>query len=189
MTINLKKGFTLIEFVVIMSIFGIVASIALFNFSGFSSNISLTNLTHDVALVIRDAQVRGISNRSTSDPETPIRRGVYFEYDTITSDYSNQIVVFDDDNSNAEYDSPDELIDTITIQSSDRIDDIETNNPNTCGDDNEEHLHILFQRPDPNPVIYCGNNIADFASIVISSADGSRQKFIDVQITGQISVR
>ncbi|MBP6925793.1 MAG: type II secretion system protein, partial [Candidatus Pacebacteria bacterium] len=37
-------GFTLIEFIVIISIFAIVASIALFNFSGFNSNISLSNL-------------------------------------------------------------------------------------------------------------------------------------------------
>lgn len=56
-----NKGFTLIEFVVIISIFAIMAGVALVNFSGFRTNIGLNNLAHDIALTIRQAQVFGWS--------------------------------------------------------------------------------------------------------------------------------
>lgn len=58
------KGFTLIEFIVIISIFAIMASIALLNFNGFRSNISLSNLANDIGLTIRQAQVFGWANQS-----------------------------------------------------------------------------------------------------------------------------
>ena len=47
------KGFTLIEFVVIISIFAIMAGIALVNFAGFRSNVGSSTLAHDIALTIR----------------------------------------------------------------------------------------------------------------------------------------
>ena len=187
-----QKGFTLIEFVVIMSIFGIVASIALFNFSGFSSNISLTNLTHDVALVVRDSQVYGISNANINnnlDPENPIKRGVYFKY-AGSDGFVNQIVVFDDINDNTEFGGSSELVDVVTVQSSDRISAIEVGTVTSTTPCTEpEGVRILFQRPDPNPFIYCGNGPKPFASIVLSSPDNSQQKYVDVHSTGQISVR
>jgi prepilin-type N-terminal cleavage/methylation domain-containing protein len=186
-----QKGFTLIEFVVIMSIFGIVASIALFNFSGFSTNISLTNLTHDVALVIRDAQVYGISNANINnniDPEDPIKRGVYFK-NSGNPGFSNEIVVFDDIDRNTRFNGS-ELVDTVTVQSSDRISAIlkDASNPSSSCPD-PEGVRILFQRPDPNPAIYCGNDSWSFAAIVLSKPDNSQQKYVDVYSTGQISVR
>jgi prepilin-type N-terminal cleavage/methylation domain-containing protein len=60
----LHKGFTLIEFVVIISIFAIMAGVALVNFSGFRSNVGLNNLAHDIALTIRQAQVFGWSTKT-----------------------------------------------------------------------------------------------------------------------------
>ena len=187
-----EKGFTLIEFVVIMSIFGIMASISLFNFSGFSSNISLSNLTHDVALVIRQAQVSGISNSSLdNDPEKPTLRGIYMPYDLPVNDgrFLSEIFVFDDfvvgGTSETNFDTIEE-IDTITIKSSDYISKIEYGTPlAACVAD----FRILFKRPDPNPLVYCGgSNQESSAKIYVTSSDGSRTRSIDVFSTGQISV-
>lgn len=86
------KGFTLIEFIVIISIFAIMAAVALFNFNGFRSNVSLNNLAHDIGLTIRQAQVFGWSNKSdgtgngialsgsTAEDGNPLRyaEGVFF---------------------------------------------------------------------------------------------------------------
>ncbi len=90
------KGFTLIEFIVILSIFAIMAGVALINFNSFRSNVGLNNIAHDIALTVRQAQVFGWASQSDNknpnnpgviqlDPITknPIRfaDGVYFKYD------------------------------------------------------------------------------------------------------------
>ncbi len=194
--IETQKGFTLIEFIVIISIFAIVASISFFSFSGFSSNISLSNLTHDIALVIREAQVGAISNLSgNNDPEDPIRRGVYFTYDnTLTPErFTDDMVIFDDYISGGDtfFDDPQEEVDTVIVQSSDYISAIDTGttSSNAIGCTEPTGVRILFQRPNPNPSIYCGNGIAEtFARIHISSSDGLQTRSIEIYPTGQISV-
>ncbi len=174
-----------------MSIFGIMASISLFNFSGFSSNISLSNLTHDVALVLREAQLGGISGLSidSNNIESPIRRGVYFEYDTSTGEFSDQIVIFDDfitgNNNTNKYNAPDEEFDTITVQSSDTISAIKYSDPVI---DCNDQFRILFQRPDPNPIVFCGSDSASTAEIFLTSSDGLKTRSISIYPTGQINV-
>lgn len=183
-----QQGFTLVEFVVIISIFAIIAAISLFNFSGFNSNISLSNLTHDIALVIRDAQVSGISGQSTNDPENPIPRGVYFEYN---SGFSSDIIIFDDFDEDELYQSNTEEVDTITIQTADTIASIETGtssaNANSCT--NGGGVRIFFKRPDPNPIVYCGNGSpVSFARINVVASDGSDTRSIEIYPTGQINI-
>jgi prepilin-type N-terminal cleavage/methylation domain-containing protein len=95
------QGFTLIEFIVIISIFAVMASVALFNFNGFRSNVGLNNLAHDIGLTIRQAQVFGWVTQSASssgaialdsiDPLTgnPVRfaDGVYFDSTTLGTEF------------------------------------------------------------------------------------------------------
>lgn len=57
-----QQGFTVIEFIVIMSIFAAIAAVALFNFRDFSDVTSLNNLAFDVALEIKRAQTIGSSS-------------------------------------------------------------------------------------------------------------------------------
>ncbi len=61
---HLSKGFTFIELMVVIAIFGIIAGIVLFNYSGFQSNITLDNLSHDIALQINQAQKIAISGQT-----------------------------------------------------------------------------------------------------------------------------
>jgi prepilin-type N-terminal cleavage/methylation domain-containing protein len=135
----MKKGFTLIEFIVIISIFAIMASVALFNFSGFRSNVSLNNLAHDIGLVIRQAQVFGWANQSDSlsgnsgvvidGADTlsgnPVRfsDGVYFDLSTPTT--AKQIILYKKNSSTG---SPyfidatqDTVIDTINVSGPNKI--------------------------------------------------------------------
>ncbi len=181
-------GFTLIEFIVIISIFAIVASIALFNFSGFNSNISLSNLTHDVALAVRSAQVYGISSVGDSnDIEDPIAHGVYFKFINPTSGFDNEIVVFNDFDENTMFNT-NEDVDIMRIQSLDYISEIQVGSPpSACTD--ASGVRILFTRPDPNPVIYCGIQSSGHAIIEVSSSDNAQQKYITIEPTGQISVQ
>jgi prepilin-type N-terminal cleavage/methylation domain-containing protein len=56
-----KRGFTLVELLVTISIFVILTGIVLFNQTKFNSTILLTNLAYDTALTVRQAQTYGIN--------------------------------------------------------------------------------------------------------------------------------
>lgn len=53
---NKTKGFSLLELLVVISIFTIITTIALFNQGQLNSNVLLTNLAYDVALTVREVQ-------------------------------------------------------------------------------------------------------------------------------------
>ncbi len=56
-----QKGFSLVEFIVILSIFAIMTAVSLFNYNQHQSTLEQSNLAQEVALTIRQAQVYGIS--------------------------------------------------------------------------------------------------------------------------------
>ena len=59
---QLHKGFSLVELIVILSLFAIMASIVTFDFSQYQKNIERVNLATDIALSFRQMQVYGISS-------------------------------------------------------------------------------------------------------------------------------
>lgn len=61
--VRTKGGYTFMELVVVISIFSIISSVILFNFSDFSTNISIQNTTADIALVVKEAQSDAIAGR------------------------------------------------------------------------------------------------------------------------------
>ncbi len=185
-------GFSLIEFVVIISIFAIMAGVGLFNFRGFQTDVSLTNLAHDIALTIKRAQSEGTSG--ISDPNssqlTPIPRGVAFTYNQSGSVFDPEFVIFDEIGGNTSgFDqSSDSVVDTIRIQSEDYILGIATNaDPSINGT-----FSILFQRPFPEVQGFYDNGLplgsAEYAAIVVSNQDQSRKKMIKISRVGEISV-
>ncbi len=126
------RGFTLIELIVIISIFAIMASVALFNFNGFKSNVSLNNLSHDIALTIRQAQVSGWNTITTSFDANgnPLRlpQGVYFGM-TTPGIFDDQMILYGklnppaDESAGSYYDLPnnDVIADTVKIQGPNHI--------------------------------------------------------------------
>ena len=138
------KGFTLIEFIVILSIFAIMAGVALVNFAGFRSNVGLNNLAHDIALTIRQAQVFGWASQSDNnnpnnidviqlDPLThnPVRfaDGAYFKYDN--GAFADNFILYSKNDSAATHEYytdglpvPDRIVDTIKIQGPNHISSI-----------------------------------------------------------------
>lgn len=190
-----STGFSLVEFIVIISIFAIMAGVALFNFGGFNSNVSLNNLAHDIALTVRQAQVYGISATEGADinPTSQIR-GVYFPY--LSSNFDNKFTIFLDVNTDPNNLNPlvtydlgtDVDLDTVTITTQDSITNIEYGAPGvstlpSCTSD----FVIAFRRPNPTPLIFCGGTQASFARITVSNQD-SVDKYIEIWPTGQIAV-
>ena len=60
-----QNGFTVIELIVIVSIFAIMASVSLYNFQGFDDSTNINNLALDIALEIKRAQTLGSSSIDT----------------------------------------------------------------------------------------------------------------------------
>lgn len=57
-----QRGFTVIELIVIISIFAVMASVSLYNFQGFDDSTNINNLALDIALEIKRAQTLGSSS-------------------------------------------------------------------------------------------------------------------------------
>ena len=204
------KGFTLIEFVVIISIFAIMAAVALFSFNGFKNDVALSNLAHDVALTIRQAQVFGWSTTSAEDTNgellvdsngNPLRYadGIYFPYDNGAFDpYFYEYT----------------KTDTIDIQGTAHISAICTASSATdeatftasphstaaCGGSGLTNgLSIAFSRPRPEAIFFTdGSQVGQqpstdqFVNIYISAtgdAPGVAEHMITVSSVGEITVQ
>lgn len=75
-----NKGLTLIELMVVISIFLVITTTVIFNYGTFNSNVSLQNLTDDIALSIRKAQGFAIGARAIGDKFT-YSYGMHFSVD------------------------------------------------------------------------------------------------------------
>lgn len=57
------RGMTFIELIVVLGIFGAIASTVLFNYRDFSENVNLKNLAQNIALQVKRAQTDAISGK------------------------------------------------------------------------------------------------------------------------------
>lgn len=199
-----SRGFSLVELLVVLSIFSLITSVVLVQGSRFDSSILLTNLAYETALTIREAQVYGISVRGETGASGLAFQhayGVYFGGD------DKSIVSFIDRTDNRKYDLGtgvcrevgSECLDILKINRGNRVAKfcaISAGSSSTtyCTDDSNSSSHlddlsITFKRPNPDAVI---KNSADIlfksASIVLSSADGLSQRTLNIEATGQISI-
>lgn len=178
MTHKLKKnkGFTLVELIVVIAIMLMMSAIILFNYAGFNSSVSLDNLSQDIALSIRKAQMSAVSVKSIIDANTtntifPSGFGVHFETganNNGTPEGGNKSFIFfaDIDNVNPaekRYDqisptcdpsnlsSSNECMDIMNIKSSDEISEIcikKSGEDLFCPPFNQNpKLDIIFTRP------------------------------------------
>lgn len=194
-------AFSLVEFIVIISIFAIMAGIALFNYSGFNATVSVSNLAHDIALTIRQSQVYGISAEAgVDDFNTGQISGVYFQA-APNGGFDPTFIVYNDAHTPVELgasvlQSPveyiqgtDVVLDQVTITTNDRITDIATGSSMSSLTVCQQDVVIAFMRPNPDAYISCGGapNVG-YAQIKIVSANGNNVQYVEVWPTGQIGV-
>lgn len=183
---NLNAGFTILELVVSLSIFVIISTLVLANYSTYIGKLSVDNLAHEIAISIRQAQVFGQNVREfgVGSGQFP-SYGIHFD-----STNEDSFVLFADVNSNRKYDGNDctslgtECIERFIIQSGARITDL-------CGDLNCGllELDITFTRPNPEAYILGNGSGASYGTsdIVISTVKGETRKIV-VWLVGQITV-
>ncbi len=214
-----NRGFTLIEFIVIISIFAVMASVALFNFNGFRSNIGLNNLAHDIGLTIRQAQVFGWATQSSDasgvleiDPVTgnPIRYadGVYFPLPVVGAEYQFLLYQKSDPRDTQNYVAGvDTIVDTIKVAGPYTIDMILSSDekrdllitssrtvPSTGVTMPISNVSIAFSRPRPEALFFHDAIIDNHRYIGIyvrnsSDPTGTANHVIIVSRNGEIDVQ
>lgn len=183
-----QKGFTLVEMVAVLGIFMVLTSIVIFNYSKFRSDTVLTNMAYEVALTIREAQIYGVSARSS---------GVSFEnaYGIfIPSSSALQYFVYSDvsgdlmfSGSNCVLSGGDSCTNTYTFQNNIQVSQLDVKIGSNCQP--ASTLSVSFKRPNPEPVIKrnAGNEAISLAQITISTADGT-DRYVVIYGNGQVAV-
>ena len=171
--INAKAGFTLIEMITVVAIFAVMAGIVLFSGSKFNDTVTLENLTPDVALSIRDAQVKAISGSTTS----PFGEHFPPPYGTSCGTPTS------------------ECIKKITMQNGYKIEsicgkDIGMVGTGPCTPVVSGSVDILFTRPFPAPKITRVVPPIEYSEMrLVLSSDTGIKKTVIAWATGQISVQ
>ncbi len=208
-----QSGVTLIELIVVVAIFSVVSSVLLFNYSDFSTNVSIRNLSQDIALTIRKSQtyatsVRGItsgtdrtypaygmvfsleSNPGAFDPNS--KNFVSF-VDVIPTGFQVPNKKYDSNGSCGNIAEGAECLEAVSITSSDSLVNIETDvtgAPLTTGT-----VAITFRRPSPDAIICyipsgqsdCISQVPSYVKLTFRSAKGLLRS-VSVWNTGQINV-
>ncbi len=187
-----KAGFTLIEMLVVLSIFSFIAVSLFVKNSSFNSNVTLTNLAYEVALSIRQAQVYGLSvkNFDTGAGQSfAVGYGVNFDADN-NVDY----IFYADSNEDGYYDPPNELVETFSLRRGNILEKFcateSISGVDRCSDTGEiSKLDISFKRPNPDAIIRTDLLGYSYrrATIFLVSPEG-KSRMIVVRDSGQISI-
>ena len=191
------SGFTLVELMVCVAIMMILSSVIIFNHKEFNDNLEITNLSYQVGLALRQAQVYGVSTRDFKGGATQADRfntpyGVHFDM-TKPAEY----IFFANTNKTGNPLTPtgkytsgnDVILETVTIGRGNKISEIckKISTVTTCG---LTIADITFTRPEPEPIFSVNGVLGTTISTVAIclTSPGGRYKKITVYNTGQISI-
>ncbi len=204
----MRKGFTLIELIVVVGIVALIASIALANFPSFRGRLALDREAGKIALAFRTAQqyssgVRRFEGQTFTEPlsvELQKCSGLYeaqFPAYSMTvstqtdADRKSYSIYADPDCDRISESFPNDLIETTALENNLRIDDICINIDSaapTCG---VAKLDVWYVRPNPT-LLLTVNNVFDpnqqSAKIILKAEDGSKKSVV-VRKTGQVSIQ
>jgi len=160
--INLSKGFTLTELLVVTSIILILTVVVLASYKFFQSGIFLQQSTNRLIQDIRRMEGMAIAAQecSSCDPKNyKYSYGVYFN-----SSSQDSYILFADCNNNKNYDGNDDIIEKVKLDKDIIISSLSANS-----------LSIVFSPPDPEVDI---NPSSDEAEITLSDNKGRSKKVI-----------
>ncbi|HYD93202.1 MAG TPA: prepilin-type N-terminal cleavage/methylation domain-containing protein [Candidatus Paceibacterota bacterium] len=212
----LRRGFTLVEMLVVLAIITVVTTITLTGQSEFNRSLLLTDTTYTVALSLREMQTLGLSSRITGGGVQNAGYGAHF-----TTSPGTSYILFADTNKaspsplatcptggsgtpdakpgNCVYTSSDELFQTYNFSRGFYVSRIcgktTGSSPQTyCSDDSPalSSLDIVFVRSNTTDAVITGQRSGSVAlssaQIYISSADNSARRAICVSQLGQVSI-
>ncbi len=191
-----KRGFTLVEILVSVSIMSMVMTIVLFGYSSFNDGLALGSSVQEMAIAVRQAQTYGLTVKEAvvGGGNFNSAYGIYFNPVSEPGDY----YLFVDKNSNAYYDvgtgcgsGSTECVEKISLTNNVKISSI----CNDSGCVGTNIVNIIFLRPNPDAQIYFGNSLGINTSgphlnvrVALTSPQGVTRNVI-IESTGQILIQ
>lgn len=176
-----NSGFSVVELMVTISIIVIVTGLSLTRYSDFNNTILLKSQAYEMAFDIRQAQMSGISVRTSEGVAARSGYGIHVSTDNPSSYY----FFLDNDPNNSWFETS-ELIDTFVIDPRFVITDICI--AGSCG---QSAASIIFRRPNFDAIITnsaSGSGQSSATIVVAPEADASVTREIKVYRSGQITV-
>ncbi len=186
------RGFTLTELLISIAIIGIITGLAVFNFRDFDSATSLKSAAYDIALAIREAQLRSVSAARTGG-SSDFPYGVSLQVGTGYTVFRYRSAIVDD--------YPRNQFPTSTVISQGQLPGTTVSIVDICVITTGENcgvtqLDLAFRRPEFKALAYAtmegggtlSTTITGIKIIVASSQNQERRYAVNVSPFGQISV-
>lgn len=200
---NTRSGFTLIELMVTVGIFVLLSTVALVNFRQVDNSLILQNVAHQVALVVRKAQISGISVQGIKSGTSTVFPSYGVNFDITGPPPHNFFRLFADlptGLGNGVFNGiacpgaivlGDECVQKYTLAEGYTIKELWGDKKTTPPGTSLTNLDITFRRPNPDALMIgnTGTPPSGFSDgeIVIQSRLG-QTKTIIIWKTGQISI-
>jgi prepilin-type N-terminal cleavage/methylation domain-containing protein len=207
-----KRGFSLVELLVVLSIFVVMTALILANQNKYTSDSEITDLAYKMALAVRSAQVYGLSVKASSQSSGASGEaqfgegyGVHFSYATRST-----FLLFADSNNNNMYDATanngstaDIIVTTYSLDKGITIADFcvdggsYNGTTELCASGKSINtLDISFLRPNPKSTIYAytgpnpGTQTPQSRAIItlVSPLADKKTKCVVITAAGQITV-
>ena len=191
---NFNAGMTYVELIVVLSIFSVLSSVAIYNYGDFQSSADIKNLASDIALQIVKAQkdsLSGLLPLQEIKTDWKPSYGVYFD---LSKGETKSFVYFVDGDNSGTFDGVDEHLNDVLISKGSYISRVEVfyrekGSPEVPKLDN---LTITFSRPNSGAVVKDNQNLIesaylDYAGITILSPGGATS-MIKVYASGRIQI-
>ena len=200
--IHLRRGFTIIELLIVLAIIATITAVALSSQSSFNKTLILANTAYDIALTIRSAESFGLGSRAIGSVASPgygihFQKGVTdsFIFFADTSPAINSSCTRPDRKPGDQlYSSADARVQTYKLGNGMSISDFCVSGAGSvsCASSNGaglSSLDIVFARPNPDAFIRAdGSSFTSYTSacLKISSKNGEASRFISVAASGEI---
>lgn len=197
-----KKGFTILEMIVVVTIVSLIAGVVLFNYRSFTQRLALSAASQEIAVAVRQAQVygRSVKNVTQGSGDFGVAFGVDFNIGPNSNSY---YILFADKDGNGVYNGTSACLPTSECVEKNLIRNgaiiaqicgaIGTGVPN-CSVSGARSIAITFLRPDREAYIYfsdgLGNRLGNTAytsgQIKLGDSSGNMQASVVVNSIGQI---
>lgn len=195
-----QAGMTYVELIVVLGIFALLSTVAIYNYGGFQAKVDIKNLASNIALKVVEAQksaTSGLLPQLSYEDDWKPSYGVYFN--RVTEDSRKSFIYFADLNSDFSFDGSSsdctgECLERTVITKNNVIDDLSFVLENSDIDCGANELTIVFKRPGSIPVITTsGGELPScsfgfsYAQISITSPRGANAN-IKIYPSGRIQV-
>ena len=175
----MKKGFTLIELFVVISIIGILSSVLFLGRTGAEKRLALQRAAYQLAQDLREVQEMTMGAEEAECGTYNF--GIYFHKISSPDSY----LVFADCNNNQYRDSADDILKQVDLEKEVQISELEEKVVSTSLTNSLDTLDIVFLPPHPS--VFIEREKWDREATITLQLDSARKK-VKINSAGRIEI-